>query len=231
MFGLRCLLTLLCLSACSPEAGLQDAQPEDPLERKVSAVLLENETIVDAFAKLNDQTELSMSVEFVLKDKLSDPNVSYSHFTLRVEGGPLSDVLDRICDLDRQFTWSRYKGTINIYPRASLATGDGYFLNRRLSDIQIKEISDPAQAVFQIVAHLPGKLEQVAFIQTGGAPEFPRPWDLKLNDVTVRQAFDEIAVHIGKGHGWALYGAKEFRVVRFHAKLLPEPKSGRQTTD
>jgi len=173
-----------------------------------------------------------MSVEFMLKDKLVDPNVNYSRFTLRVEGGRLRDVLNRICNLDGQFTWSRYKDTINIYPKASWKSGDAYFLNRQFVDIEIKEISDPAQAVFQTVARLPGKLEQVAFIQTGGAAEFPRPWDLKLNEVTVRQAFDEIAMHIGKGHGWSLYGAKEFRIIRFHAKMLPEPKSksGRQTT-
>ena len=229
MFALRYLLTLLCLSACSPQLGPQDVRPEDPLDRKVSAVQLEDETIADAFAKLNAETELSMSVEFMLKDKLVDPNVNYSRFTLRVEGGRLRDVLDRICDLDRQFTWSRYKDTINVYPKASWKSGDAYFLNRQFADIELKEVSDPAQAVFQTVARLPGKLEQVAFIQTGGAPEFPRPWDLKSNDVTVRQAFDEIAMHIGKGHGWSLYGAKESRIIRFHAKILPEPKSGRQT--
>jgi len=74
---------------------------------------------------------------------------------------------------------------------------------------------------------LPGPREQIAFSQAGGAPEFFKPFTAALHDVSVREAIDEVADHLGRGYGWTLFGAQNFRMIRFHAKLIPvqEPNS------
>lgn len=203
---------------------LQPGQTEDPLDKIMQGFQLQDETILDALARINAATGLSVSVELILKDNLSDHEVEYPRLNSLVNGGQTKKILDAICALDARFTWSRYKNTINVYPRRSIGAGDKYFMNRRLAHIEIKESLDPAQAVFQTVSRLPGPLEQIAFMQTGGEVGFPRPWNLSLNGVTVRQAFDEIAEHLGKGYGWTLSGAKNFRVIRFHARLITEPE-------
>jgi hypothetical protein len=211
------LATSLQVGAQTPATAL--------LDKKVSGFELRNETFFDGLAKVNAQTDLSIAIEFVLKDRISDRNITYPRLTARIQPGTVREALNQLCVLENQFTWSRYKNTINIYPASSSMLGEKYFMNRRLPRSIVAEISDPAEAIFRTVAVLPGPLEQIAFSQSGGAPGFSRPWSLSLDGLTVRQAFDEIAEHLGRGYGWTLGGAREFRVMRFHAKLLPEAKS------
>ena len=82
-----------------------------------------------------------------------------------------------------------------------------------------RRVLDPAKGLFQAVASLPPPHEQVAFMQAGGAAEFAKPWNSSFSNLTVRQILDEIAEHIGKGRGWTLSGANDFRVVQFHLAL------------
>lgn len=192
----------------------------DPLDKRLGGFELLNETFVDGLAKIDGQTEFGIAVELLLKERLSDANISYTRFTSHVPRGTIRDVLNYLCSLDPHFSWSRYKQIINVYPRNTSVLGDKYFMNRRLSDT-IVEISDPAEGIFSTTAALPGSLEQIAFSQSGALPGFSRPWNLSSHGRTLREACDEIALHMGTGYGWTLGGANEFRVIRFHARLLP----------
>ena len=219
------ILPILLFVGTSSFSKLQQDDAKDPLYRRMDGFQLQNETVRDALAKFNMASELSMSVETILKENLSERNVEFPRFDLKIEGGRARDVLDRICALDSRFKWSRYKNTINVYPKSALAAGGRYFLNRKQRLVQFKNLSDPAQAVIRTVALLPGPLEQIAFSQVGGAGEFSVTWNPTFKNVTVRQVLDEIAEHLCSGCGWTFSGAKNFRVIRVHSKLLPEQKS------
>jgi hypothetical protein len=225
IFGATALLTPKILLAQVPTVPAV-------LDKKVEGIELHDETFIDGLAKLDEQTDLSMAVEFPLKEHLSDANISHPRLTSRVPAGTVRDVLNYLCSLDQRFEWSTYRNAINVYPRNAPGLGDKYFMNRRLSDTAI-EISDLAQGIFGTIAALPGSPEQIAFSQSGALPRFSDPWNLSPDGLTLREAFDEIAMHMGTGYGWTLGGANEFRVIRFHAKLLPRitPEHGNQTAD
>ncbi len=206
----------------------QTPSPSSVTDRKVESFELRDETFIDGLAKLNEQVPLGLALELPLKERISDANVSYLRFNSSVPGGTVRGVLNYLCALDPHFGWSSYKNTINVYPLHAAGLGDKYFMNRRLSDTKI-EISDLAQGIFKTIETLPGSPEQIAFSQSGALPGFSHAWTLSPDGLTLRQAFDEIALHMGAGYGWTLGGANEFRVIRFHAKLLPS--SDRQAED
>ncbi len=214
------VLAILSTLAIPGGFAIRSQDTLDPLDKRLGGFELLNETFVDGLAKIDGQTELGIAVELPLKERLSDANISYVRFTSRVPGGTIQDVLNYLCSLDPRFSWSRYKQIINVYPRNTSVLGDKYFMNRRLSDT-IVEISDPAEGIFSTTAALAGSLEQIAFSQSGALPGFSRPWSFSSDGRTLREAFDEIALHMGTGYGWTLGGANEFRVIRFHARLLP----------
>lgn len=214
------VLAILSTLAISGGSSTPAQDPVDPLDKRVGGFELLNETFVDGLAKIDGQADLGIAVELPLKERLSDANISYLRFTSHVPGGTIRDVLNYLCSLDPRFSWSRYKDIINVYSRNTSVLGDKYFMNRRLSDTII-EISDPAEGIFRTTAALPGSLEQIAFSQSGALPGFSRPWNFSSDGRTLREAFDEIALHMGTGYGWTLGGANEFRVIRFHARLLP----------
>lgn len=214
------LLPLVAVLSFSSAVWAQDSGTPDDLGRKVDGFQLQDETFIDGLAKLNAQLDLSISIELRLKERLSDPNITDPRLTSPVPAGTVREVLDYLCALDRRFTWTLYKRTINVFPNDVSPIGDRYLMNRQLPDKNL-EISDAAGAIFSTIEALPALLEQIAFSQSGALPGFPRPWNLSLGGLTVRQALDELAEHMGVGYGWTLGGANEFRVVRFHAKLLP----------
>jgi hypothetical protein len=201
-------------------APAQVPNPLAVMDKNVEAIELRDETFIDGLAKLNGQTNFGIAVELPLKERLSDTNIKYARLSSRVPRGTVREALNYLCSLDPRFAWSIYKNTINVYPRNAPEVGNKYFMNRRLSDTTL-EISDPAQAIFRTIAALPGSLEQIAFSQSGALPGFPHPWNFSPEGLTLREAFDEIALHMGTGYGWTLGGANEFRVIRFHARLLP----------
>ncbi|HXN24688.1 MAG TPA: hypothetical protein VOA41_18295 [Candidatus Dormibacteraeota bacterium] len=216
------ILGLLFLVLPSALYGPQVDHKEDPLDRQIDSFQLHNETFLDAVARVNQLAEVSISIEFILKESGSAPNIQYPRFDSLIKGGSVKEVLDQVCALDGRFTWSSYKNTVNVFPQSSLHAGETYLLNRHLSRLEIKNVSDPAQAIFQTVGLLPPPHEQIAFMQTGGSGFYSKSLSITLTDVTVRQAFDEIAEHLGTGHGWTFSGAKNFRMIRFHASLLPQ---------
>jgi len=118
-----------------------------------------------------------------------------------------------------------------VFPKTSLNAKDSYLMNRELPAIELHEVLDPAQAVFYAVGKLPGPLEQVAFQQAGGVPEFSRPFSAQYANLTVRQLLNRIAGELGPNYGWTLSGAKNFRIVRFHAALPVPPPARRSNTD
>jgi hypothetical protein len=134
------------------------------------------------------------------------------------------EILDWLCALDPRYGWSRYKSTINIVPKAVIASGDQDLLNKKLGPISFEAVSDPSRAVFQAVSQLPGPREQIAYLQAGGPATLAKPWHARFANLTVREAFDEISQALGKNYGWTLSGAKNFRVIRFHAQLTVDPR-------
>jgi hypothetical protein len=66
---------------------------------RIEGFELQGETFLNALAKFNSETELSVSVELMLKEKVSDPNIEYRRLNSLIEGGPARNVIDRVCAL------------------------------------------------------------------------------------------------------------------------------------
>lgn len=191
-----------------------------PLDRKVGTLTLQHETLFDGLAKLNSMDDSAFSVEMILKPALSSPSPENPRFSASIENATLRQELDWLVQLDPRYVWVEDHGMINVFPRDKLKAGEAYFLNRRVLSIEYVNIKSWVDAVFFTVGQLPGKKEQIAIMQAGGSATFTEPWTAEFTDITVRQAFNRIAKHYGKGCGWVLRGTTlDFRVIMFHQRL------------
>jgi hypothetical protein len=224
----RLLISALLIASSlesSLSAQLQTGHAIDPIEQQIEGTELKNDTILDALAKINERTDMAISVELQLKANVSDPNPSYRRFTAVIPPGTVGAQINRICELDPKLKWSRYKNTINVYQRTPANAKDTYFVNRVVPNLTADDATDPKDIIFAALKRLPGPLEQIAFLQSGGEFQFAKPWSVSFANLTVREVLDEAAEHVGSGYGWTLSGADNFRVVQFHAKLLPPTKN------
>jgi hypothetical protein len=188
-------------------------------ERPVRALTLNNASLQEALAVVARESGLGIGLEEILKDGLSDPPRPEVRFSAAIPAESLSHVLDDICNRDGRYTWAINGHTINVFPKK--VVGDGaYFLNRRIGHLVFDKISDSSTAVFFTMKQLPGPLEQIAMMQTGGSMRFPTPLKADLSDVTVREALNRIAEQFGEGHGWTLSGAHRFRFVQFQTTIV-----------
>jgi hypothetical protein len=104
--------------------------------------------------------------------------------------------------------------------------GDGlYLMNRRIPQLELKNATDAGETVFAVVAQLPPPFEQIAYAQAGGDTSYTAPWNATFREITVRQAFNLLARHLGTRGGWVFNGSNDFRTVGFH-KLQIHYRSG-----
>jgi len=203
-------------------ASVMAENAPDPFHQRVAAIELSGQTVVDGVAILSGRTGLSVSVEFPLGKTISAPAPFLNTFTVRIDEGTVSQAFDRLCALDGMFTWIRDGDTINIVPRA-VVNDPLYFLNRKADELRFVGIQKADEAVMSVADQLPGRKEQIAFLQFGVSVNFATPWTATLKNVTVREALDSIAHQLGSRYGWQFTGAQDFRIITFYERLMPHP--------
>src|SRR6267154_3980581 len=209
------LLCFVVLGVFAISAMAQTTPPKEALDAKISSFGLVGQTIYDGLTRLmNEPVPFSFGFENDLKRKFADPELPDVRFNLSLENKTVKEILDILCSMDVRYTWSQDGATINVYPRSKL--GDtSYFLNRRLNRWQINDITDVQQGLLAIVEQLPGPREQVAITQFGGSLSYPNAWKETFQNITVRQAINRVAGHLGARTYWQLTGSGEFRGFSF----------------
>jgi hypothetical protein len=157
-----------------------------------------------------------------LKSKFKDPPVPDVRFSLQLHDKTVGEILDALCRADPRYMWSIDGATINVYPLAIVGK-PSYLMNRELKTLRIDGITYVHQGLFAIAQQLPPPTEQVAQVQSGaGGGEFPpEPWTAVFDNLTVRQAVNRLAAHIGPHGSWIFYGSEEFREFAFLEGVVP----------
>ena len=218
------IVSVVFLMTTGSLPSLGQAVTQDPFAQQVPALELTDETITDGIAKLSQLTNIPYSIEFPLGTTISTSSPQLRRFTTRLGANRLSEMLNRLCELDTTFSWQRIGNSAHLLPRG-LTSDDRYVLNRRLSILLFDNIKEADQAVMSTVSQLSGQREQVALMQSGLSLVFARPLSGTFRDITVREAFDIIAQQIGPTYGWQFGGANDFRVLTFHERLAVRPKT------
>src|SRR6266404_2322478 len=220
---------LVCLALALPfgrrqrDPAATSQSPPNPLKQTAPSLELNNETILDGLGKLNRSTTgVGFAVELPLGQTISAKAPTLRKFQVVLASDTLANVLDQLCALDPTFSWHQIGTEINVFPRA-VENDKTYLFNRRLDDLELKNVPDAQAAVFQAVAALPPPKEQIAIMQTDTAVNFAHPWTASFKEITVREAFDKIAEQIGRNYGWQFTGAADFRLVVFYARLGTMP--------
>lgn len=207
----------------------QDSGPDaDALQQRIAGLQLVNQTIVDGLAKLSEVTGVSYSVEYELTNTISDSAPPLKRVTTSIPPETISMTLDQLCAADRSYTWTHTRTAVNVFPK-KLEQDQHYLLNQRIPLLAFVDITDAKAAVFSVVSQVGGRKQQIAVLQSGTSLSFPKPWTATFSNVTVRQAFDYIAQHLGPTFGWQFGGADDFRVLTFHDRLTENPASGNAT--
>jgi hypothetical protein len=208
---------------CAGAHGQTSATPADGaslLSARVPTIIIHNGTLLEGLAQLSVQpVELSLSFEEILKPKASSPPAAEIRFDLDLRNRTISEILDALCSRDRRYAWKLDGFTINVYPQAT--EGDvAYLMNRHIPRLELKDVKDAGEAMFVVVEQLPRPFEQIAFAQAGGDTSYSSPWTATLADLTVRQAFNLLARHLGSKGGWVFSGSNEFRTIGFHNRQI-----------
>jgi hypothetical protein len=204
--------SLLAISEISFCQSFQD----DPFAKRVASIRLEDESLIVSITRLGHDTGLAVSIEYPLAESVKDrPPVLHRYHT-EIQGGTVSEVLDRLTALDQQFSWTRSGKLINVFPRSVVADRT-YLMNRIVNSLSYDRVSDVEQAVYSAVGQLPLPREQIAVLQSGTLLTLPEPWTATFQNITVRELLDQIMMRLGPQYGWELSGSKDFRLLRFHS--------------
>jgi hypothetical protein len=201
--------------------GQEPVVSADPLQQRVPSITLGNQDVIDGAAILSQNIGLAVSVEHELGVSMSDAAHQPRVFNTTVGPGTVSEILDGLCTLDQTFTWKRTGNMINLLPR-SVANDPSYLLNRKIDDLRFQDVREADDAVMKMVDQLSGTREQVAVMEVGTSLAFTRPWSTAVHNVTVREALNLIASQLGPTYGWQFSGARDFRIVIFHQRILPK---------
>jgi len=203
-------------SGAAAQANTAGVTGGSPLANPVQSITVHNGTILDGLAQLSAQSfEVSFSLEEILKPKFNGPEVRQVRFDLDLRNRTFSEVLDALCERDLRYAWTRDGSAVNVFPRA-LEHDSSYFVNRRIPQLELKDLKNAGEAAFAVIAELPPPFEQIAYAQAGGDISYAAPWRASLRDVTVRQAFNLIARQLSPRGGWILSGSVNFRTIGFH---------------
>jgi hypothetical protein len=199
------------------------AASDDPFARQVPSFHLTDQSVIDGVAMLSQFTDIAFAVEFPLGGTISAPAPTPATVNAMVGPTTLGSALDRLCELDRKFSWRRIGNTAHIFPQA-MEQDPTYLFNRKIDLLSFKDEPGAQEAVFHAVAQLAGPKQQIAVLQSGPPLGFSQPWTAKFKDITLREAFDKIAQQLGPTYGWQFGGAADFRVVTFHERLTVKPR-------
>jgi hypothetical protein len=222
------------LQNAAAQSNLTAQTLQDPLKQPVPSLELNNETILDGVAKLNQSTAgVGFAVELPLGRTISAKAPELRRFQVVLAPTTLADILDQFCQLDPTFSWQQFGTDVNVFPR-SLMNDPTYVLNRKIEGFNLIDAPDANTALFTALSFLPGPREQIAILQSGMSLSFSRLWTASFKNITIRELLDKIAEQMGGNYGWQFGGAANFRMVTFHVRLgtMPtnnpgQPKPGR----
>jgi hypothetical protein len=225
---LKCLPLLVAVALLSlrvpPQTTPESALQELDLDHTRVDFTLTNQTLFDGLAALSSKRiPLALGFEEVLKLKFTDQPPQNPRFSLDLKSKTPAEIVEVLCTMDPRYTWSRDGATINVYPRAVI--GDpAYLLNRKLNKLEVMNLPDPDHALLAIIRELPPPLEQVSYTGIGGDSSYAAPWTMSFHDLTVRQAINRLAAHMGTRSQWVFYGSRDFRSFAFFkAGFNPRP--------
>ncbi len=206
---------ILIVSAPLSPGQLPDAG-QRILEIRVAHFELKDQTLFDGLAQLSSSVKsLAFGFEKFLTAKFTDPDVSYPHFSIDLADKTVREILNELCKMDSRYTWSRDGRTINVYPRATV-DDPSYLLNRRLEKLALSGVTDIQQPLLAIYQQLPQPRENIGIVQAGGDITYPsKPWTVTLANLTVRQAMNRIAAHMGPRGSWILSGSRDVKAFSF----------------
>jgi hypothetical protein len=187
------------------------------LDTNVSDFFLSNQTIFEGVSQLNSQSiPLAFGFEKPLKAKFDGPRIPDPSISLSLRDVTLRQALDALCKADGRYSWSLDGSTVNIYP-SKITNDPSYLLNRRLNTLKLENILDVQQGLLAIARQLPPPEEQLAHAQMGGDTVYPaEPWNVTLENLTVRQAINRLTEHMGAHSAWLFYGSEDFRAFSFY---------------
>lgn len=220
VLSIGCLVAAL-IWPCVPRTKPQTEGENSPdlLEQKIGRIVLANEFFVDGLAKINMQAHgVGFSIEFLP----GSPPPPDSRFTADKGPGILKDALDWLCGLDPRYTWKLKKRTVNIIPRDRLSDPK-YLFNRKLPALRfvdLRSANDTLDKIFRPVAR-----QGESVISLGDAGSFSKSWTATFENITVRDALDAVAEHLGEGHGWIVYGDDNTRLINFYDLLLTKAEA------
>jgi len=200
-----------------PETPVKVTTVDSVLNSEISAFNLNDETIEVGLKRLaSGSAAFAMGFEHELKSKQTDPPIQDPCLTLHLTATTVRGALDAMCQSDGRYTWSTDDAFINVYPIKTVNLGS-YLMNRRLTKLDLKELTDIQQGLLTIVNQLPPPREQVAIAQVGGDDTYPaEPWTTRYENLTVRQAINRLVRHMGERASWAFTGSTDFRAFAFN---------------
>jgi len=200
-----------------PETPVRVATVDSVLNSEISAFNLNDETIEVGLKRLaSGPAAFAMGFEHELKSKQTDPPIQDPRLTLHLTATTVRGALDAMCYADGRYTWSTDDAFINVYPTKTVNLGS-YLMNRRLTKLDLKGLTDIQQGLLAIVNQLSPPKEQVAIAQIGGDDTYPaEPWTSRYENLTVRQAINRLVRHMGERASWAFTGSTDFRAFAFN---------------
>jgi hypothetical protein len=194
------------------------------LNTAIPDFFLADQTIFDGVSELNSEpVPLAFGFENVLKVKFDDPPIPDPLIDVTLQDATVKEILDALCKADPRYTWSLDGSTVNIYPRGT-NNDPSYLLNRRLEKLEIKNITDISDGLLAIAEQLAPPLEQIAHAQVGGDTTYPpQPWTATFEKLTVRQAANRLAGHMGAHSAWFFHGSRDFRAFAFYRLGFRKP--------
>jgi hypothetical protein len=191
------------------------AAKQDPFDQRIEMVELKNESIFEGIARLNQLSDIAISIEGILPAEGTTPNPKS---LAKLEGRTVGETLSWFCRLDSGYTWSRDGNTANVFPSA-YRDDKRYLFNRTLPELHFDEVRESDDAAIQVIHQLGAPTEDLYFLGIGGTPSFAKPWTAIFHDITVRQALNRIAQQLGPTYGWQIGGHAGSRLIMFHYKL------------
>jgi hypothetical protein len=190
------------------------------LNSEISAFNLNEETIEVGLKRLaSGSTAFALGFEHELKSKQTDPPIQDLRLSLHLTRTTLRGALDAMCHADGRYTWSTDDTFINVYPIKTVNL-NSYLMNRRLTKLDLRDLTDIQQGLLAIVNQLPPPREQVGISYIGGGDDtYPvEPWTTRYENLTVRQAINRLVLHMGERASWAFTGSADFRAFAFNRR-------------
>lgn len=204
---------------------------DDVLNQPVPHFALSQQSLFDGLTILSNRPKpFALGFESVLRPTFSAPAIPDPLLSLSLENKTVREILDTLCNADGRYTWSTDGSFVNVYPVATIMD-IAYLLNRELDMFHVDRVTHTDQVLLAIIRQLPPPKEQIAEVQFGGDASYPpEPWTQTFDHLTVRQAINQLAAHMGPRGSWFLQGSQDFRgFAFFKSGFRPVEKSSAET--